>query len=278
MLVASHEHTPIDAGLALMETAASECGEDREARIECLLNMTLGLECVGRARDARLRAGDALALVSERTDPDLQLWALTTIAQLDAQLHAGEGREALRDAMRLEGTRLVPTTGQSAATCLARLLVWADEFDEARTLLSDVRDRARAVGDENGIAELELHFALLECRAGRFDSARAHADACLTLLDQGHEQDQRLGVALYARALVAAYEGDEDLSRRLATRGLAIARAVGDRVSAMNHLCTLGFLELSVGPRRRSSVSPRVAACRGRMHRPRRAGTLHVPR
>ena len=77
MFVASHEHTPIDAGLALMETAASECGEDREARIECLLNMTLGLECVGRARDARLRAGDALALMNEQTDPDLQLWALT---------------------------------------------------------------------------------------------------------------------------------------------------------------------------------------------------------
>jgi DNA-binding CsgD family transcriptional regulator len=247
MFVASHEHTSIDAGLALMETAVSECGEDRESRIECLLNMTLGLECLGRARDARLRARDALALVDEQTDPDLRLWVLTTIGHLDAQLHAGEGRATLRNAMQLEGRRLVPTTGQSAATCLARVLVWADEFDEARALLSDVRDRARAAGDENGIAELELHLALLECRAGRFDAARAHADECLALLDQGHEHDQRLGAALYPRALVAAHEGDEEVSRRLATRGLAIARTVGDRVSAMNHLCALGFLELSLG-------------------------------
>ena len=51
---------------------------------------------------------------------------------------------------------------------------------------------------------------------------------------------------LFGRALVAAYEGDEEVARRLVARGLEIAATTGDGWFGTQHRSVLGFLELSL--------------------------------
>jgi DNA-binding CsgD family transcriptional regulator len=247
MFVGSHEHMGLEEGVTLGRAAVAESGDDREVRVFCLLAHTLGLELTGRMHEARDRAEEALGLVGDDGDRDLRIWALATTAQLDSRMEAGAGRATLREAMSQEGDRLVPMPDLSPATSLARAYVWADELDEGRALLRVVHARASAAGDEAGLADMTAHLALLECRAGRLEAARAHAAEALALCDQGEEVDQCFGAALHPRALVAAMEGDEDLALRLSERGLRIAEQIGDRVSALSHRCALGFVELSRG-------------------------------
>src|SRR5262249_26811904 len=55
------------------------------------------------------------------------------------------------------------------------------------------------------------------------------------------------GIALYAVALVAAYDGNEEEARRAATRGMEISDQIGDRIFEFQNRAVLGFLELSLG-------------------------------
>jgi DNA-binding CsgD family transcriptional regulator len=86
----------------------------------------------------------------------------------------------------------------------------------------------------------------LECRAGQLHPARELADTCLAIVDEGVDT-QPLGALLYARALVAALQGDTDRARELADRGIRTGEAVRDRIFPMLNRAVLGFLELSLG-------------------------------
>ena len=247
MFVGSHEHMGLEEGVILGRAAVAESGDDREVRVFCLLAHALGLELTGRMHEARDCAEEALGLVGDDGDRDLRIWALATTAQLDSRMEAGAGRATLREAMRQEGDRLVPMPDLSPATSLARAHVWADELDEARALLRVVHARASAAGDEAGLADMTAHLALLECRAGRLEAARAHAAEALALCDQGEEVDQCFGAALHPRALVAAMEGDEDLA--LGCPGAACASPSGSATAcppSATGACS-GFVELSRG-------------------------------
>ena len=271
MFVGSHEHMGLEEGVILGRAAVAESGDDREVRVFCLLAHTLGLELTGRMHEARDRAEEALGLVGDDGDRDLRIWALATTAQLDSRMEAGAGRATLREAMRQEGDRLVPMPDLSPATSLARAYVWADELDEGRALLRVVHARASAAGDEAGLADMTAHLALLECRAGRLEAARAHAAEALALCDQGEEVDQCFGAALHPRALVAAMEGDEELALDLAGRGLRIAEA-DRRPPVRPQPPVRARLRRAVARRcGRRPGTPRQAPRRRREHRDRRA-------
>jgi DNA-binding CsgD family transcriptional regulator len=91
-----------------------------------------------------------------------------------------------------------------------------------------------------------MHLAELEMREGRFAAARGYAEEGLAIQEASYG-DQAQGALTYVRALVAAYEGDVQLSRELAEWGLAQSEAQGDVIFATMNRTTLGFLELSLG-------------------------------
>ena len=245
--VGSHEQTPMEEGVALGIAALAECGDDRALRIECLLHNVVGHEITARFAEALRLAREALALLDENTDEALRISTLATVGDLEAKITPRGGRDRLRGAIALEGDRSIPDPDMSPTTCLGRALHWSDELGVARELLERSYERARSTGDEAGISAVSGYLALLECRAGALERARAYADESLAICEQGAEQDQNLGGALYPRALVAAHQGDEALARDLAGRGLSIAATIGDRAYSIHHRRVLGFLELSVG-------------------------------
>jgi DNA-binding CsgD family transcriptional regulator len=245
--IGSHEHTSLPDCVRLCTAALEECGDERPVRIECLLLLVLGSEIQCRLDDARRFAAQVLELVDADTPEGLHVWALAVLGDLQSKTAPGGGRDVLREAMAIEGDRSLPNPDLSPTTCLGRALAWADELDDARELLRRSYDRALAMGDEAGVSDVGGYLALLECRAGDLVRARAYAEESLAICEQGAEQDQNLGGALYHRAWVAAHEGDAALARELSGRGLAIAEAIGDRAYATHHHRVLGLLELSLG-------------------------------
>ena len=122
---------------------------------------------------------------------------------------------------------------------------YADEMEPARELLLHVRNEAVTTGDEHGVASVGFWLTELEVRAGNLRVARGYADEALAIMDVG-QHDVNLAAMIYVRALVAAYEGEVKLTRRLVSRGLTMDERLGDRMFATQHRGVIGFLELSL--------------------------------
>jgi DNA-binding CsgD family transcriptional regulator len=238
---------PVDSAIAMCEQAAAECTTD-EGRARCLLLLSNVMQTHDAER-ARERASEALALLGDGGDLSLRSWALGMLGASQAFTDpAGPGIGHLREASLLEREHgsSAPDVYLEARTQLGLVLMWRDELEEARKLLSAQHARATGAGQEAGASTVALHLAELEIRAGDLDSARAWAHGALAVEDEGQDS-QTLGAALYVRAHVAALEGDVGLADKLARRGLAVGRAVHDGIFPLHNRWVLGQLALALG-------------------------------
>jgi DNA-binding CsgD family transcriptional regulator len=93
--------------------------------------------------------------------------------------------------------------------------------------------------------ELHCYLAELECRAGNWQIAAAHAREAVEIgADSGHVLGR--GQMLFPRALAAALTGDVEGARSDAEEGLKISLENEDLLSASCNRAVLGLLELSL--------------------------------
>ena len=98
----------------------------------------------------------------------------------------------------------------------------------------------------------------LEVRAGRLARARAYAEEGIAMA--GREDALGFERPLFARALVAAHEGDADLARKHTARGLSMAE---EWATETLRFCSIACSDFSGPVARqsgRSALSPRAAA------------------
>jgi DNA-binding CsgD family transcriptional regulator len=125
-------------------------------------------------------------------------------------------------------------------------MMWAGQLDAARTTF------------EHELAEYERHamftvrqevlcyLAELECRAGRWRVAQDYAaEAMETVVESGQTATQR-HVVLFNQALAAAYLGEVEVARSLATEGVELAQSNDDTFNANWNRAVLGFLSCSL--------------------------------
>ena len=242
--LASSAHIPVNEAIASGRRAVDECGDDPELRVNCLLRLADAV----RGDDFRAAlaiAEDALATARTASRPALAA-ALTSVGGLETMMTPGGGREMLRDALAIVPRSIFPPRWWDPAIVLGNAHLFADELDEARSLLEPARKRAMDAGDEVNAQDADRTLAQVELGAGNLAAARALAEEAVAIGDEG-EPSWSLSGHLFARALVAAHEGDADLARELAARGLSMAEEVGDEVFPFHHRSVLGSLELSLG-------------------------------
>jgi DNA-binding CsgD family transcriptional regulator len=128
----------------------------------------------------------------------------------------------------------------------AQLLKYSDQFDPARSDLLQLLERARDRGQEQPVPQLRYHLAELECWAGNWDAADAHAEAGLEATLEAGMAFYRT-MALYAKGLVDAHRGRVDAARSAASEGLALAESAGVVTTQIQNLSVLGFVELFLG-------------------------------
>ncbi|HYZ76299.1 MAG TPA: AAA family ATPase [Gaiellaceae bacterium] len=238
---------PLDEAKRLCTQAVAEA-RTPESRARSLL-LYANVAMTSSMERAHELAAEALVALGDGGDPGLRAWALGSLGSYEMFAHpSGEGIRMLREASALEPTdqSAAPLLDFSPTRMLGLALSIRDELDEGRALLERQLALAAASGDEHSTASIAMHLTELECKAGRLERARELADAALQAADEGFDA-QGLGGVLFARALVAALQGDESLARELASRGIATGEAVGDRVFPVKNRGVLGLLELSLG-------------------------------
>jgi DNA-binding NarL/FixJ family response regulator len=191
-------------------------------------------------------AGAAAALAAEAGDSRLHASALASLASARFAQGRGVARKLNAQALALAPEGGLTVIDESAGTLLGFQLLYADELDEARTLLTSELERA----GERGWLHLQVialsKLVRLECLAGNFAQAEEHLAA---LLEQarGLELSNVDALTLTDCALVAVYRGRVEQASRAAEDAATAALRVGDR-----HVQGLvdevrGWLALSLG-------------------------------
>jgi DNA-binding CsgD family transcriptional regulator len=226
--------------------AAAEAGDDHEVLIEALLLEGVLLLIAERTVEARAAFLRAKELCGPDTPRDLYVQAVGHYADLAHVEGEPGGMELLREAAQLEGDDLIPNAHWGPGTIYARALLFADELDSARTLLEGRYRRAVEAGDDDSRSGLLFCLAELEMRAGRFDPAMESLEEGLAVQAASYGEDAQ-GFLVYGCALLAVYQGDVELARGLAQRGLAQTRSQGDGIFLGATETALGQLELALG-------------------------------
>jgi hypothetical protein len=133
-----------------------------------------------------------------------------------------------------------------ASTQNALLLAWAGQLDKAHDEMGDIRRRCIERGEENELAFLAFHSALIEIWRGNFTEATQIAE---DTMERAHQLggDQPLFVALTIRATLAACAGRVEDARDDAAEALAAGLRSNSHTRLDWPITTLGFLEVSRG-------------------------------
>jgi DNA-binding CsgD family transcriptional regulator len=226
------------------ESALVEAGDDHRRAAEILAYLSWVRLLEGRVRDALAHGRAALAHADRSGGDELLARAIARVAMAETwtlEVTPGLLERGLAIERRLS-RRL--EFHESPSVTLARRLMCLSDFGAARPLLEDAENRAKAAGDEGTRAHLLFHRFQVEWFTGCWTEADGLASAALELAEQLRDQ-QYLGIARYARALLDAHLGRVDAARAGARASLAIAEAQSDALFAVQSRTVLGFVALS---------------------------------
>ena len=182
----------------LFNAALLESGDDiaLRARLEEGLADVLFLMRKDLPQAAQ-HAWTAVALAEQMGDVAAQVAAVAAQGLIEAMI----GRLGWRDALR-RGIVLEREIGEvDASFSLAVNLMWADEFDEARTIFRSLRDRADERAEESALPWILANLSFVEYLSGRWEEAIRSAEEGNEIAIQTGQEPQRL-YALGVRALV----------------------------------------------------------------------------
>lgn len=188
-------------------------------------------------------ARTAVALAEQLGDAAAQVAAVAAQGLIEAMIGRLGWRDALRRGIVLEReTDSVHLTG-TASFSLAVNLMWADEFDEARTIFRSLRDRADERAEESALPWILANLSLVEYLSGRWEEAIRSAEEGIEIALQTGQEPQRL-YALGVRALVRCSRGEEG-ARTDAQIVLDGAEQNAAMISSILAASALGLLELA---------------------------------
>src|SRR5581483_743835 len=221
-------------------------GAGGDIRLRARLNYALSEVQLVRNRlpSALEHARQACTEARAAGDDALLVAALARAGYQETLLGVGDPEETLGEGLRLEES-VQPTDPLSSARYAHGIrLVWLDDCDGARPLLTCCHTEAVETGNDHALPGICIHLARLELRAGHWAAARRLADDAHEIAEQaGHDQPR--GGARSVQALVEAYHGNVEAARVLATESNAVAASVGDRWFPLYTRVALGLAELS---------------------------------
>jgi ATP/maltotriose-dependent transcriptional regulator MalT len=156
-----------------------------------------------------------LALRREAGKPreiHIALNAMTTLAfyrgdYARARAYLEEGLSMAREAGEVRAVAIYATNlGQSA--------ILTGEYERAEALSQEAREQFSRLGDRNGLAEIERHFAFLALTQNHLDRAEKH---CVKVILDLQERAEVVGIdtALEILASVAAARGENGRAARI---------------------------------------------------------------
>ena len=224
-----------DYYLALSETAAPQLIAHDQAEWLDRLDAELG----------NLRAAIAFSQAQPDPEPGLRLAACLRVYWV-ARGHAAEGVGALRALLDAPAAQQATLPRARALAAAVSLLDPTGDYVIAGDYCQEGLAIARAVGDENLVADLLQVGAWPLLRLGQSGAARAMIESGLDLARRLQEP-HLTGRLLSARSFALSFGGNPADAGRDAAEALRLFRQAGDRLQAGMTLSNLGSIELAAG-------------------------------
>ena len=243
------EHHSGDRRVALRSLQAlelDETPEDLTLRGDVHLLIALSHYIMrGDLPAATKHAREAVA-IAERLGNDSQLVSsLTTLGLCEFLMGGGWPSAALDRALAIPAESPDGRILRQPLLHRASMLLYADQFDEARALFEQVSLLAAARGDESVLPWPLSRLAQLELLAGEWRLAAAHAEDGLDLAIQTGQRPLAADL-LAGRALVLTHSGEVEEARATAEEALRLAVDTGAGIGRRLAQASLGLLHLSV--------------------------------
>jgi len=235
------------AAVGLYSKALEESGDDPALGAEVHEGLAWSLHLLREnAPLAADHARAAIELAAEVGDVGVLADALVVLAQSEFLMGGGLPSPAMERAFAVESDPAEVRVLRRPDQHWAMMLLYADELDEARSIMLHVRELAVEHGDETALPWILMRLAQVELLAGNWAQAREHADAGYEIALEAGQKPLQADL-LCTRALLAAHRGHADLARTLGEEGLDQARRLGTGIGARIAPWALGLLELSLG-------------------------------
>jgi len=194
---------------------------------------------------ALAHADAAVALLSEEREPGLLAHVLVDRFFGSALLGRNASPQLLERGLALEATSLSALAGVPQPMPL----LWfhcTDDFEAASARYAMEEQWYRERGEEIWVADRLSHLALVELRAGDWESAERHAEESCAALDRLEVSGPR-AMAFEKRSLVDAHRGRIERGRSTLLPLIEKFEAADQGWWAALSLSTLGFLEFAAG-------------------------------
>jgi DNA-binding NarL/FixJ family response regulator len=191
-------------------------------------------------------ARSGVELAERSGDPAALAKALAMLALREVHDSADRALEFLERGAELERSLLEPLPVTNSPIVLSGfVLLNLDRLDDARAVLEEAYHRGLALG-HMWRAIVLVYLAELECRAGNWGRAHAHALEAEELGAQWGLPSAEAWTR-YGRAYVDAHLGDVDAARAAGARSAELARGTGHLFTLARVEAVLGLLDVSLG-------------------------------
>jgi DNA-binding CsgD family transcriptional regulator len=197
------------------------------------------------AEIGNLRAAVAVCLAQPDPEPGLRL-AAALQRYWRTRGHHAEGIGVLRALLDAPAAQGVTLPRGRALLGASNLLEQTGGYATAAAYCQEALAIARAIGDQELVAQVLHHQAWVHQLQGRTDAALPLAESGLDLARRlgNHALTARL---LAVRASVANAQAKPADAVRYAAESLRLVRQIGDGVQTGQMLCNLGYYELTAG-------------------------------
>jgi DNA-binding CsgD family transcriptional regulator/tetratricopeptide (TPR) repeat protein len=216
----------------LFEEALDHVGDDAEARSEVELRLTYGLNVMGDFPAILEHAHRALELAERAGNSALLGEALAVVAVADCMLGHGIDEEKVERALALEDpNRQVPVAFRPSliAGCLA---IYAGRLERSEGILSRLRERLLARGEESDLPFVLCQLAWAACWRGDLRAADAYAEEGVDTATRIQGDSMRC-IALAFAAVSAAYAGDPEQTKLHAHECRVLAPRTSLRIAVL---------------------------------------------
>lgn len=239
-------------GVAAMERALVEAGDDLSLRVPTLVRLLVPLFNTGQLAAAADRADEAVRDAQRLGQPLLVGQALSLRVVFDFLIGRGFDEKTMQSALDIED-RHTEATNRSGFQMIVRprshhalLLGWIGQLERAREEMARLRRECIDHGLENDWIYVTYYSVQVALWRGDFAEAAALVEmGAERALQQGGEVS--IGAAMTWRAALAAYNGDEEQVRRDVEAARAAMQRCGAHMLERWPIATLGFLEVSLG-------------------------------
>jgi DNA-binding CsgD family transcriptional regulator len=244
--IAVSREDDFEAAVELAERARAEADGDlgRSVGIEFFLGIAWIVR--GDLARAERHTRRSLAVAEELGDVPWQVKAIAQVALLETWRGTATPGLLERGIELERSLDRPPDFFASPGAVLGRRLLYAGALDEARELFERAYANAVEQGHEPSRLAVLLALSELECRAGAWERAAAHAAEGHEIVSQRGLEQSQSGL-VHARALVDAHRGLLERAQAEAEEGLALAEDVKAGIFTIRNRAVLGFVELTRG-------------------------------